>query len=590
MPAWTMWAAAVGAVMIAALVVSQVFNRRPLNITASDITQVTNEPGLEYQPAISPDGKEVAYAGGAAGATHLVIRGTANVAGGGEARPVDPSLVREWFPAWSPDGDFVRFWACRVGGCVWNETGKLGGAVRSVELPQRATGLLARVTWSPDGTRVAFVVADTIFTSSAADTAPHRVTVHRAPTPWLNSLAWSPDGSLIAYVSGNPSWRISGNLSPSSIWVVSAQGGEPGRVTSDEDLNVSPAWLDARHLLFVSDRDGPRGAYVVEVGPRGRRGEPRVVPGVAEPHSISYSMSARKLAYAKFTLSQNIWSYPLGRPTAISIKEGQPVTRGGQVIETSDVSPDARWLAFDSNRRGKQDLYKSPLPGGAAVPLTAMPGDEANPRWSPDGREIAFYASAPGSAGGWQIMVMPAEGGTPSALTHGLGANSFPAWSPTGRAIAFRSNRTGSQRLWLLSRDRVGGAWREAGPFVECQNNLPDWAPDGSGVLCDSGTELIFASPQGREIWRRNVIPTSGLISYLNPRYATDGKTVYASGRHRDGRAGVWAIPVAGGAPHLVIASDDPSLVARYLSVSRDRLYLSVAQYESDIWVANLRW
>ncbi len=50
-------------------------------------------------------------------------------------------------------------------------------------------------------------------------------------------------------------------------------------------------------------------------------------------------------------------------------------------------------------------------------------------------------------------------------------------------------------------------------------------------------------------------------------------------------------MPAAGGAPRLVVAFDDPALVAfGVLSVGPDRLYLTVSEYESDIWVANLRW
>ena len=55
--------------------------------------------------------------------------------------------------------------------------------------------------------------------------------------------------------------------------------------------------------------------------------------------------------------------------------------------------------------------------------------------------------------------------------------------------------------------------------------------------------------------------------------------------------AGVWAIPVRGGEARLVIALDDPAVTAPgYLSLGRDRLYLTVSEYESDIWVATLRY
>jgi Tol biopolymer transport system component len=458
-------------------------------------------------------------------------------------------------------------------------------------MPQRARNQLA--AWSPDGARVAFVVADTIFVYSTADTAARRVAVHTAEYAGLHSPAWSPDGRRLAYVNGNSAWLSSGNVFASSIWIVDAEGGASRQIAGEGFLNVSPTWIDARHLLFVSNRDGPRGVYVVEVGPQGRRGAPRAIPGVADPHSLSYSISARKLAYARFTLRQNIWSYPLGRSAPVSIKDGRPVTSGSQVIEEHDVSPDGRWLVFDSNRRGDMDLYRMPFGGGEAVPLTDFRGNEFGPRWSPDGREIAFYAAVPGPVGGSsRIMVMPAEGGPPSALTDSPRNNSFPAWSPNGLAIAFQSNRTGSDRIWLVTRDSVGGGWHEAVQLTDLACVRPVWAPDGNGVLCQVGGDLVFVSHQGRALWRRNLIPTTGLTSFGAPAYARDGRTIYVQGNHRDSRRGVWAIPVAGGPPRLVIRFDDPTLSVLGVrpDVGPDRLYLTVSQYESDIWVAKLRW
>ena len=584
-------------VMAVGLLAHEVFKHRPLNIAISDITPVTTEPGVEFQPAISPDGQEVAYVAGPIGAPHLVLRSTANAAGGGEVRPADTTLQSEWFPSWSPDGALVRFRACRAEGCLWSETGKLGGVVRSVRLP---LGALTRgiVSWSADGARVAFVVRDTIFVSSAADTAAHPRAIHAAGSLGLHSLAWSPDGRRIAYVNGNPLWPASGNVATSSIWIVDVGGGEPQRVATDEYLNVSPAWLDARHLLLVSNRDGPRGVYVVEVGPEGAQGQPRLVPGVADPHSISYSVSARKLAYAKLTLRQNIWSYPLGRSAPISIRDGRPVTSGSQVVETHDVSPDGRWLVLDSNLRGTMDLYKVPIDGGQAVPLTDYPGDEFSPRWSPDGREIAFYNDVATSGTLTQgILVVPAAGGEPTVLFKGLPHNNYPTWSPSGLDIEFLSTRTGHTEIWILSRDSIRGAWHEPVQLTDSHVFPLGWTPDGAGVLARAQDgELIVVGRDKHVLWRRDLAATDGLTLTGEPptaAYSRDRRTLYLGAAHRDGRRGIWAISVAGGRARQVIAFDDPALIAAFggaVSVGPDRLFLTVSQYESDIWVANLHW
>ena len=98
-------------------------------------------------------------------------------------------------------------------------------------------------------------------------------------------------------------------------------------------------------------------------------------------------------------------------------------------------------------------------------------------------------------------------------------------------------------------------------------------------------------SPKGRLLWRRVLVPHGELPTLREGAFSRDGRTYYVFATGRDGRSGVWAVPVAGGAPRLVIASDDPALQSRgWLSVSPDRLYLTVSEYESDVWVARLRY
>jgi dipeptidyl aminopeptidase/acylaminoacyl peptidase len=321
--------------------------------------------------------------------------------------------------------------------------------------------------------------------------------------------------------------------------------------------------------------------YVVEVGPRGRRGEPRQIPGIADPHSISYSATAHTLAWAKFTPRQNIWSYPLGRSGPVSIRDGRPVTSGNQMIEGHGLSPEGRWLVFSGTRRGTSDIYKVPVGGGEAVQVTSLPGDEFEPRWSPDGREIAFSE-------GDRLMLVPAEGGTTSSIAALF--SQHPSWAADGRSIAFQ--RRPQFRAWLISRDSVGGAWHEERQFGDWQYCV--WAPDGSGLLCrpPGGAYLSLVSPEGREIWRREFFPSSGLVGVRAFRFAPDGRTIYVDATHPDGRVGVWALPLQGGSARLVVASDDPALATSWqgISVGRDRLYLTVSEYESDIWVAKLRW
>ncbi len=572
--------------LIAALVVvlgavAVLVLRRPLTLTTSNAIAVTSAPGVEYQPALSPDGSQVAFVAQRDGRYVLTVR-SAVAGSGGELRPAEATPGTQRFPGWSADGEFIRFYSCTPDGCVWREVGRLGGAARAVDVPRQTPW----TAWSHDGARAAFVINDSIFVYTVADRSTRFLAVH--PDPWdQHSLAWSPDGRWIAYVNSNPIWPFEPNTANSSIWIVGAADGKRVAVTAEDHLNVSPAWLDARHLLFISNRDGPREVYVVEVGSAGPRGTPQKVAGGTDAYSISLSADGGRLAVANFEIRQNVWAYPIRASGSVSVRDGRPVTSGTQVVESHDVSRDGQWLVYDSNLRGTADIYKLRLDGGEPIPIVTSPGDDFFPRWSPDGREVV-YSGGPFL----DIFVVSAEGGTPSQLTREPGWDVFPVWSPDGLRIAFASDRTGRLEVWLLARERVGGPWREAVQLTDFGCFVTTWAPDGSGVLCRSANAAVLVAPAGRVLWRRD-LAAAGFVQPGAVTFSEDGLSLYVIAARR-GRNGIWTWPLAGGEPRLVVAFDDPRFVALTdipgaLNVRGDRQYLTVAQNESDIWVMDLK-
>jgi hypothetical protein len=100
---------------------------------------------------------------------------------------------------------------------------------------------------------------------------------------------------------------------------------------------------------------------------------------------------------------------------------------------------------------------------------------------------------------------------------------------------------------------------------------------------------VTLVSLDGEVVWRRALpdVMTSGIQV---PHFSTDGATVFVFGSHVDGTEGIWAIPAQGGEPLLIVAFDDPELdVVRYrISVAVDRLYVTVVEPNTDIWVADV--
>ena len=169
------------------------------------------------------------------------------------------------------------------------------------------------------------------------------------------------------------------------------------------------------------------------------------------------------------------------------------------------------------------------------------------------------------------------------------GPESWPAWSPDGLQIAFNSNGPqGSDRLaiWTVSRERVGDAWGDPVRLTDFRCIFPDWAPDGESLVCGAGSELVIVSKTGEAVTRFDPQMPS-----RKPRFSPDGSEVYflvLSGP----APGVWSFPVTGGEATQLVAFDDPSLSVLdfVLTVGPDRFYLTISEYESDIYVMDLEY
>jgi len=350
-------------------------------------------------------------------------------------------------------------------------------------------------------------------------------------------------------------------------------------------------------LLFVSDRDGGRDIYQVPVTRAGRsaRDAARLTTGL-NAADMSVSADGRRLAYAAYTETSNVWMLPIPTSGIASVSRAEPVTRGTQVIERFNVSPDGRWLAFDSDRGGTQQIYRVPLVGGEPEQLTA--GDEPafDPSISPDGREIAYHSFRGGTR---QIFVLPAEGGTPTQVTTGSEHYWSAEWSPDGRTLAI-AKRPPAQEIDLVTRD-AAGRWGAPRTLVRGGSN-GYWAPNGRSVLVGLGGSGTGA-PQALEI-----VPAAGregrvVLSVRNPAtdvapvgwwwcaWSADGRVVYVVGRDpSDQRVGIWSVLAAGGVPRLMVRFDDPfrSWHPYGFRVHGSRFYLTVGDRQSDVWTTEV--
>lgn len=199
-----------------------------------------------------------------------------------------------------------------------------------------------------------------------------------------------------------------------------------------------------------------------------------------------------------------------------------PVQETIQLAGPPDVSPDGKQLVF----AWKGDIWLAPTAGGAARLLSTHPASEEFPRFSPDGREVAFVSER---SGGWMVYVVPTEGGVPQQLTWHTEGNQLLGWYPDGRSLLTRAVRDAngftSDRLYRIER---GARTAEKLVFDDYAQDAAV-APDGQRILFTrEGSDIYrmgYHGSRASQIWLFD--GTTGSFKKL-----TDGET--------DCRAPIW--------------------------------------------------
>ena len=563
------------------------------------LKHVTRDPGLEIDPAISPDGKTLAYVAGVPGQRRLYVRQI----DGGRAIPLTdlglaPSQRR---PDWSPDGTRIVFQAGNQGFGVRQEVRNgalytipaLGGTP-TLLLPPQGAGVAISPAWSPDATRIAYCADDGVYVIGAAGGSPRLVVAAaRAHSP-----RWSADGTRLAYVVGSWAFALGedqlGNTETSSIRVVSVDTGAGQTVTDGQWVDVSPVWTaDDRGLLFVSNRSGGRDVYRQRLSRSGAAdGAPERITSGLNAHSISLSPDGKRLAYSSLAFHANIWSLAIPSQGVASLADAQQVTFGSEKTEKLVVSRDGQWLAFDSDRGGSTDVWKVRIAGGEPEQVTRDPGPEFVNDWSPDGLEILFHTIR--SATNRDVMSVTADGTRTSVVIATPAEEQGGAWSPDGNSIAFSNATQGGADLYsvsILTREGRGSPW---GPPRRLSSNTgvdARWSPDGSRIVYISRGEVHVMLRDGRD---DRVIASTSTAAKSRPQYAIwsrDGQTIYFKAADSENRAGIWAVPAEGGTPRLMVRLDDPQRpsLRREFTTDGTRFFFTIAQDEGDIWVAEVR-
>jgi Tol biopolymer transport system component len=478
------------------------------------VRPLTAYSGLESMPALSPDGKLVAFVwnGDAGDNFDIYVKPI-----GDETLPlrITTDAAPDSSPAWSPDGDKLAFLR-RTGGEVRLMIGSSHGGGERVIAAVPESSVMDRnstTSWSPDG-RFLAMAAGPILRVNIESREVKPLTSKLPPSQYDSMPQYAPDGSALAFVRGPyPSSR---RLYLQRLDREGNPSGDAVPLTEVSQGLVGIAWWPERKSLItaIGYPDSMMEAVRVPLSGKPFQFFPLDATAVSYP---SYDPAHRRLVYQRRWRDLNIVRGSLRAP-----KDLPQLVVGSTFMDMSpDVSPDGDRIVFVSTRTGQMGLWRADRNGANQILLATL-GDETmgSPHWMPDSKLILFDG---GQAGSSALYTVSSEGGVPAKMP-GNGQFAKPSISPDGKWIYYTNSSTGRRELYKMP---FGG-----GPQTQLTRE------GGTDALTSADGSIVF-------FWRddeiRRIAAAGGPESTITTgvkrgKWTICGDKVYAI-RARDGRS-----------------------------------------------------
>jgi Tol biopolymer transport system component len=591
--------------------------------------RLTDYPGLDYDPVVSPDGRWLVFCSERRGNPDLYVL---DLQRGGDPRLLIDSDFLEDQAAFSPDGKSIVFVSTFSGNADIYRLPFRPDRTLSMKLAENLThhpGADLRPAISPDGRVMAFssdrdlpVTANNvitrhrsgdIWTLNLIDKTLRRLTTIKG-TGWNGSPKWSADSKEIVFYSSQ--YGAAPGNEQSRIWVMAADGSNPRAVTADETAALSPEFLPNGRIIYsrrnkqrldeiVSVNSDGTGA-IIESNPstnayRGPAHGPSngtfvaygtgpVAPEPTEGYHRAPGFEAGQLfrdgpvlvtgaPFRRKLPDREIDLYPIRYFTAIlSPRENlllhtsasapsMPVELWASRIDGSQqrkllelepsptqqtftgmsFSKDGQWIAFTRGggptavkfAKNEADVWKMRSDGSELQNLTPnTPGFDGYPSFAGDGKQIVFRS---GRNGNLDLYLMNADGSNVRRLSNDGADDLFPVFSPTANQIAFASNRDNPTSdifdVYLLDLD-VNGAPGKVRRITH------DEGQHGHLQYSYDGKWLIFASERGGISDEEPIVPTGQLYGELYAYRIKDGTMIRLTDNKWEEGVPSWEAPI----------------------------------------------
>ncbi len=537
--------------------------------------QLTNQVGTEYFPNFSPDGNSFVFAAESSNGKFDIF---VQRIGGKKALPLtEDSPFDDTQPAFSPDGKFIAFRSERdpSGIYVMEATG---------ENLHRVCDFGFHPSWSPDGKEIAVTEIGRAIPSvrtGMKSGALFRVNIETGAKKELirNDAihpSWSPNGKRIAY------WFMPAGLGRRDIATISADGGEPVVIEMDSVTNWNPVWSpDGKFLYFVSDKSGNMNFWRVrideETGKVLSEPEAVVTPSKFSRH-LNFSHDGKRMIYVSTDNKSNIQAVEFDSKNGKTIGTPYWVTTGDREITRAELSPDGTKFLMRLIRRTQDDVIVINRDGTNQHDLTNDVPFDRYPRWSPDGKQVAFASDRNGI---YQIFIVNSDGINPRQITFAEeNGASFPVWSPDGKRIAF-TTRIAPYIMDLTKSCHEQTPQKILVEGEQSRFSIWDWSADGkklvgSFAIGDSrglGYYSLETNHFERVVEIYDAIP-SWLPDSHHFVYATDDKVFIADIETKKVKE--------------IISLAKEQVRSPFVSRDGHLLYYTIHSSESDIWLLDL--
>lgn len=547
-------------------------------------TQITTWAGFDCYPALSPDGNSLAYSSDRDGTFEIYVR---QLTPGGREVQLTNDDLENFQPAWSPDGKLIAY-ASKTRGGIWIVP-SFGGTGRQL------TESGSFPAWSPDGSQIAFqsagisddlggigsgaLLPSTIRVISVQGGEARQITQVGNPPGGHGSASWSPDGKRIVFGSYDPV--------KTDVWMVTIDGGQLTKVADGYDPVYSP---DAKYIYFASfGKTFNFGVSRIALSASGDPvGDPVeiIAPSAGRYKHLTISSDGKKLAYGTLTIKSNIWSLPLSPRTNEPSGPTVALTRDTSFRNSTGLfSPDGKQIAYIVTRVGTlPDIYVMKADGSDQTQITTNPETDHRPSWFPDGEQVAFLSERQGQDGMWAVNLRNGRERKLFSLDQDI---SFPRLSPDGKQFVFNSKKSGTTNLWLVPGE--GGQTRQL-TFDNEAMGFACWSPDSKFIA--------FEMKRGDNNFLAIIPSEGGTPTQLNSgegqswpfSFSPDGDKIAFAG-FRDGYWNVWMYSLSTKQEKPLTNYRKLNAFVRYpaWSPNRDQITYEYAETTGNIWMIEVK-